>query len=76
MTVLDDIAEERDKMIARSRRGIAKDDGKTAEEWGASLGHVLSGGYPPRHMWVKIAAVAVRAAEAIDRRATSRVDVR
>ncbi len=36
MSVLEEFVAERDAMIARSRRGIARDDGKTVEDWGAS----------------------------------------
>ncbi len=68
-SILDEIAAERDAMVSRARRGTAKDDEKGIEEWRRTLGKVLDPAYPPRHMWIKVAAVALRAVEAIDRRA-------
>jgi hypothetical protein len=67
LNVLGEIRAEADLMIARSARGTSKDDGKTAYEWGASVRSVLFGGHPPRKMWIKVAAVALRAIESIDR---------
>lgn len=67
MGVHEEIRAEADLTIARSAHGIDKDDGKTAYEWGASIRSALFGGYPPRKMWIKVAAVALRAIESIDR---------
>jgi hypothetical protein len=66
---LDEIANERDLMIARSSRGIVRDDEKRTEDWAASLRKSSDPRYSARHMWVKIGAVALRAIESIDRKA-------
>lgn len=69
MTALEELATERDAMIARSRRGVARDDGKSHEDWAASLRKVLDPSYGFRHMWVKVGAVTLRAVESFDRKA-------
>lgn len=66
--LFDEIAAERDAMISRARRGAERDDGKTHANWIASLLKIVGPNYEPRHMWIKVAAVALRAVEAIDRR--------
>lgn len=77
MTAIEDIQRERDAMLARSRRGAQRDDEKTPEDWAASLRKVIDPAHPIvmgdvpgalRHMWVKVAAVALRAIESIDRK--------
>lgn len=67
-SIVCEIIAEKDKMIARARRGTAHDDDKSPADWIGSVENVLEGGYTARHMWIKIAAIALRAVEAIDRR--------
>ncbi len=75
MSAIDDIAHERDRMIARARRGAAHDDDRTQERWEKSLFGLLNAHYEPRHLWVKIGAIALRAIEAIDRRTPVEIEV-
>jgi len=67
VSALDEIAAERDNMLARARGGVTRDDGRAPERWLRSLQSLLDGGYGQRQLWVKIGAVALRAVEAIDR---------
>lgn len=76
MSAIEDIQRERDAMLARSRRGIQRDDEKTPEDWAASLLKIVREEPAQRdafrHMWVKVGAVALRAIESIDRKTAGR----
>jgi hypothetical protein len=62
VSVLDEIIAERDATRT------AQDEEYSADRWARALRGLIGFGYRGRDVWIKIGGLALRAAEAIDRR--------